>query len=106
MKGWGRPINIWDEKYSGYIYFIQLDRIGPIKIGFTNDVGNRLVSLQTSNPYPLRLLHFFPGNQEMEREIHSCFDEMRMNGEWFLPHPFILEEIQEQIIISNKRKER
>lgn len=84
----------WLDEPSGFIYFIQMDRIGPIKIGFTTDIKNRLLQLQTANPYPLNLLLYYPGEIEDEKEIHAGFREMRLEGEWFLPHPFILKEIR------------
>lgn len=87
---------------TGYVYFIQMDRIGPIKIGYSKDVKSRLFELQTANPYPLNLLVFFPANIEIERGIHSCYREMRLEGEWFLPHPIILKDI-ENIKEMNKR---
>ena len=91
MKGWGRPMF---EVITGYVYFIQMGDVGPIKIGFTKDVGKRILALQTSIPYPLKLLCFFPGNEAMERNIHSCLVEIRLDGEWFLPHPLLLREIE------------
>ncbi len=99
MKGYGIPMF---KKVTGYIYFIQMDRIGPVKIGFTKNIEKRLVSLQTACPYPLNLLCIFPGNEDMETDIHSCFKEMRMEGEWFLPHPFILGEIENFKKINKK----
>jgi len=72
-----------------------MDRIGPIKIGFTKDVGKRLISLSTANPYPLRLLVIEPGNIEMESEIHNDFRDYRLDGEWFLPHPKLLKYIED-----------
>jgi hypothetical protein len=82
------------EEVTGYVYFIQMDRIGPIKIGFTKDIGKRLLSLQVGSPYPLRLLLITPGNERFEKEIHSCLNNLRMEGEWFLPHPKLLKEIE------------
>jgi hypothetical protein len=87
---------------TGYVYFVQMDRIGPIKIGFSRDIGKRLVSLQTSNAYPLRLLCCYPSNESHEKEWHSAFHNMRLEGEWFLPHPKLLREIDGQIQINNR----
>lgn len=97
---------VWSErlfqKITGYIYFVQADRMGPIKIGIAKDVGKRLIGIQTSNPYPLRLLCFFPGNEEMEKEIHVAFYFVRLEGEWFLPHPKLLKLIEERQKINEK----
>jgi hypothetical protein len=99
MKSYAMPMLV---PITGYVYFIQIDRIGPIKIGFTKDLGKRLMGLQVSSPYPLRILCLFPGNENMEKEIHDSYREMRMEGEWFLPHPFILKEIDCFKEINNK----
>ena len=93
MKGICRP---YFQNITGYVYFIQMERIGPIKIGFTKYLEQRFNSLRTGSPYPLNVLCLFPGNEEIERDIHKGFNEMKMEGEWFLPHPFILKEIDEQ----------
>jgi len=99
MNGWGRAMF---QVISGYIYFIQMGEIGPIKIGFTKDVKKRLFFLQTATPYSLRLLCVFPGNEEMEREIHTCLGDIRLRGEWFLPHPFLLRAIEEEERINKQ----
>ena len=78
---------------TGYIYFVQMDRIGPIKIGFTKNIGNRLLTMQVSSPYPLKLLCLFPGTEKVEKKIHACYSAIRMEGEWFLPHPIILKDV-------------
>jgi hypothetical protein len=83
------------ENLTGYIYFIQMDRIGPIKIGLSRDIGKRLYQLHSGSPYPLRLLGFVPGNEDMEKRIHHNFDYIRLEGEWFLPHPLLLKSIKE-----------
>lgn len=89
---WARPMF---QVITGYIYFVQMDRIGPIKIGFAKDIGKRLLSLHTGSAYPLRLLCFFPGNETMEEGIHLAFNCFRLEGEWFLPHPRLLRLIDE-----------
>lgn len=101
MRGVGRPM-YWDHEPEGYVYFIQMDRIGPIKIGFAKDVGKRILSLQTSSPYPLKLLCYYKADQEHELDWHSAFKEIRLKGEWFLPHPFLLKEIRLQIETDKK----
>jgi len=93
MKGY---LHEMFQVITGYIYFIQMDCIGPIKIGFTKDIKKRMVHLQQANPYKLNLLVLFPGNEEMEKAIHEGFREANLKGEWFLPHPEILKEIEER----------
>ncbi len=96
---WAREMFI---RQTCYIYFIQMDKIGPIKIGTTRNIKKRMFSLNTNSPYKLNLLCFFPGNEIFEKELHYAFAEIRLNGEWFLPHPKLLSVIEEQIYF-NKR---
>ena len=93
MQGIGKPI-YFDHEPEGFIYFIQMDRIGPIKIGYAKNIGKRLVHLQISNPYPLKLLGFYKADKIHEAEWHSVFNWLRLKGEWFLPHLFLLKEIK------------
>lgn len=65
------------------VYFIEAGDGGPIKIGLSLDVAARLVTLQASNPLPLRLLATMPGDHGIERELHRRFKGERLNGEWF-----------------------
>ena len=74
-----------------YVYFIRAAN-GPIKIGIARDVLQRLAGLQTSNPNKLELLAHRLGDQSVEQEYHRRFAAHRLAGEWFEPHPDILEE--------------
>ena len=59
---------------------------GPIKIGFTDDynLSNRLDSLQTGNPYHLRVVGVIAdGTADAESAIHRKFADKRLCGEWF-----------------------
>ena len=80
---------------SEYVYFIQVEDNGPIKIGMTSDpTGNsRLKAIQTSNPYNLKLLSIIESN---EREIQKRFAKYRIKGEWFEPSPELFNFIKEK----------
>lgn len=78
-----------------YVYFIQADEDGPIKIGFTaDDPKKRLNQLQTGNPATLKLLGAIKGSIAREREFHADLAEWRLQGEWFQPHPTVLTAVQ------------
>jgi len=64
----------YDQELKGFIYFIQGECGGPIKIGYTTDLVQRIKSLQTSYPDRLELLLAFPGRPEYEKAIHSQFE--------------------------------
>ena len=86
---------------TGYIYFAQMENTGPIKIGISNDPHNRIISLNTSSPYPIRLLYFTPGCEQDEKQLHYCFRNFCIRSEWFHPANEILNTIE-----WKKRKDR
>lgn len=71
------------------VYFIQIKN-GPIKIGLTGNVKNRLKSLSCSLPYDLELLHVMPGDEKLEKKLHKKFCKYHIRGEWFECHDGIL----------------
>lgn len=71
------------------VYVVQSGDDGPIKIGFSNDIKRRLLQLQGSHPYRLRLLASFVGGEALERRLHEKFKFHRMQGEWFESGPVL-----------------
>ncbi|RKH11980.1 hypothetical protein D7X74_24480 [Corallococcus sp. CA047B] len=78
------------DSRSGWVYFIQQGKYGPIKIGWSRAPATRLVSLQTANPAPLTLLATVPGSRMTELQLHEQFAAYRMTGEWFRPVPALI----------------
>lgn len=74
---------------SGYVYFVQCEGGGPVKIGATRNLEQRLLALQTGCPFPLRLLSALPTADPLgyERHLHRRFARHRLDGEWFKPCP-------------------
>ncbi len=90
LKLWG----IIPQNELGSIYFIKSSNNHEIKTGFTSgDVTKRMSTLQTSHPYKLELLATIPGDTKFENELHRKFQQHRLRGEWFQPHPDILSYI-------------
>lgn len=52
-----------------------------VKIGKSRDSKRRLVSLQTSSPYKLKMVAIF--EEDIEKTLHIRFKDHRMSGEWF-----------------------
>lgn len=78
-----------------FVYFIQADEDGPIKIGFTSDdPKRRLNQLQTGNASTLKLLGAIKGTIARERQFHAELAEWRLQGEWFQSHPAVLAAVQ------------
>jgi hypothetical protein len=77
------------------VYFIQVGEDGPIKIGISDGVADRLAALQTTLPYELRVVAVIPrGDRAMEQDLHLRFRSHWIRGEWFVPHPELLLYIQ------------
>lgn len=80
------------------IYFIQAGDAGPIKVGFTSgDVQRRVTQLQTGNPSALAILGAIKGTAERERQLHGRLSPWRAKGEWFKPHPDVLQVIEDEL---------
>lgn len=90
---------IFGDDYPGFVYFIQMEDIGPIKIGYAKNYHNRLRALQSANPRKLTLLYATPGSQEDEQMIHrqirARHPDLCMRGEWYLPAKLIFDTITE-----------
>ncbi len=73
------------RRENSQVYAIEM---GPfLKVGFTREsVANRLTSLQTGSPIPLKLVGSWPHRQphRLEAFVHSLLADCRMSGEWFL----------------------
>ena len=72
------------------VYFVQQGPEGPIKIGVAQNVRLRMRGLQTSSPYPLRLLGVIRGGPAEERAAHATLQSHKLLREWFKPHPDVL----------------
>lgn len=67
-----------------YVYFIKpVGMAGPVKIGSTIDVNNRLNMLEKSSPFRLEIAAFIRGGIGLERKLHAYFQESHSHGEWF-----------------------
>jgi len=90
LWGFGKRTNRRQTK----IYFIQSGTSGPIKIGYSGgSIERRLAALQTGHPEPLRLLASMGGDRSTEAELHRRFHTHRRSGEWFDPHPDLIQFI-------------
>ncbi len=78
---------------DGYVYFAQMENTGPIKIGFSNDPYSRIANLNTSSPYPIKLLYFTPACRDDEKELHRVYYRYNIRNEWFHPHESIFKLI-------------
>jgi hypothetical protein len=72
---------------KGYVYFIQINGMQPIKIGYTTDPKgtDRFDSAKTYAPFGLTYVANIPSSNaaKLEKELHQRFADKRLNGEWF-----------------------
>ena len=72
-------------KWDSLVYFIQGEEGGPIKIGFTTSLKERLSALQAASPLIIKTISCFPASLEDERELHKVFNYCHSHFEWFSP---------------------
>lgn len=77
---------------STYVYFIQAETLGLIKIGCAVDPSDRLYTLQCGSPDQLKLLAVIrdPNAYDREKGLHHHFRAHQSHGEWFRPAPEVL----------------
>lgn len=72
------------------VYFIQAGENGPVKIGWSKKVAQRVIDLQTGNPVKLEVLRVVEAEQWAEGWFHGEFDDLWLQGEWFSFDPRML----------------
>lgn len=57
----------------------------PYKVGFTSSLPDRMKTLQTAHPYPLRAIATAETSNAAayERHVHTILSAYRLSGEWF-----------------------
>ncbi len=88
------------------VYFVQIDCPGeqPIRIGYSSDPRTRIRNIKAELPWDIKVLAVISGELAAERSIHARFSEVRMSGEWFAPHPDILDFIADCHAETIRRK--
>ena len=83
---------------DGFVYFIQEEETGRIKIGFSEKhPKGRLNDFQTGNSNKLILLGYIEGTYQDESNLHQEFSEERIRNEneWFESSPRLVNRIKE-----------
>jgi hypothetical protein len=73
-----------------YIYFIQAELGGPIKVGCSFDPERRLRQLQLLCPFKLKLLGRLIGSRADEKKMHEAMRKHHAWGEWFHPSRYLM----------------
>lgn len=77
-----------------FVYFIQAGLSGPIKIGWSANVKQRLAAAQVDNHEDLVLRATTPGGPALEARLHVVFHAAWIRGEWFRPVTQLVEMIE------------
>lgn len=78
-----REIEITYEN-GQHVYFALAKDLNLVKIGASNNPIKRLTYLVTACPVPLELIYVFPyGGYMIENKLHSLFQALHTQGEWF-----------------------
>lgn len=87
------PPGVEDPELTPCVYFIQRGDGGPIKIGTTTGLEERLRSLKTAVPNLVVLRVIEGADRSLEKRLHRQFEAERVDGEWFRPSPGLLDWI-------------
>ena len=81
--GYVRPA--WSQEIIRHhrVYFIRAGEGGPVKVGFSTDVQQRLRELQTASPHQLTLEAAVMGTPAVEAWFHHELRRWHIRGEWF-----------------------
>jgi hypothetical protein len=79
-----------DSQRTVWVYFIQIGKRGPIKIGSAINPHARIEDFQVACPWRLRLMGRLRGGEREEKRLHRKFCGHRIRGEWFRPVPEII----------------
>ena len=79
------------------VYFVQA-ACGPIKIGWSKNLDQRLATLQRYSAEKVTLLATMRGALLLEQELHERFAAHRLHGEWFSPAEELLYFIRDNAV--------
>lgn len=78
-------IQLPEEKHS--VYLAWAEGTNRYKIGKSTTIKKRFKGLQTSSPYPIKLIHKIACVKvpvgEAEKALHIRYHDYRVHGEWF-----------------------
>lgn len=69
-----------------YVYIVEMETTGYIKIGVASNIQKRLSSMQSSSPFKMLLLGCIKKEDayKYEAKVHEKYKQFRVRGEWFI----------------------
>ena len=89
-------------KVNDFVYFVQGENGGSIRIGYTINPTVTLKSLQNGYPDTLKLLVVIPGSEDKVLEYFNKFSKYKLKGGWYKPVKEIFDEIETLKAIYNQ----
>ena len=83
------PRSVARRLVVNYLYFIQEDGAGLVRIGVTWNVDKRLGEISRVLPHPVRLLRSIVW-RGTDRPVRMALEEHLLRGEWYRPAPAVL----------------
>jgi hypothetical protein len=72
-----------------FVYLIEA--ASRYKIGYSTNIDRRIKTFNTANCVPCRIIAVAPGSKQLEKSLHQEFKRFRVNREWFINAPDILD---------------
>lgn len=89
------------------VYFARSGANGPIKIGFSANLRQRVAALETSAFEAITILAVVDGDRDLECSLHEQFSSFRLKREWFSASDELLAYIAElEPYVAPKRIKR
>lgn len=76
--------NYFDWRNKPFLYFLRRIEDGLIKIGWSQNIIQRLDALYQEHG-PLEILAIVPGGPVVEKAWHDWYKDLKEQGEWFRP---------------------
>ena len=64
------------------IYVLRSDNL--VKIGFTDNLAQRVQAIISSIPVPVEFVGHMPGGRDIEKHLHKMFEASNFSGEWYV----------------------
>lgn len=80
-----------EQAVRSWVYAAR-GRGGLIKIGFSKAPDRRMRTLRLEHP-DTELIVYAPGGRVRERRLHDRLQAHRVDGEWFRPHPEVMDVV-------------
>lgn len=94
-----QPYQVQPGAHAPRVYFAQAPD-GLVKIGHSENVGTRLITLMIEGRNLLHFLGSVPGTYHTEMVWHDHFLAFRDHGEWFRPELALLAAIAEAVALG------